>query len=754
MNRTTLKVTLLVISLLAFQFGLLNPFIPDMQVNQAIHTVFAIPAPVGSSTPFSVDANDTMETFDIPIIEPGVYRINLTFTVDSGLPAPGPDASVEYYQTSSMWIPQIGGMPQLSIFDSSSWSNVPENDTRSRELEVIAAQSGSFRIEFQITGTSSGDQVSGNLAVYQELAFSTLPNASPLGQNSTLHFTQDYTWMGLRINMPIHDLYNISTYSKMDWSTTAGWPGDGSFNPLDGVILVDPYHGDQMPYGTWNPSFNVPLGPDTNSTTWGPAISRQILDAGDYYLIGKSEDFEFLNGSYVDFTINIASIPTQVLLPSVPLQLSFNTTPNVYDNYIAVVIPEGHYFNMYYSSPIGHNWSVGTSDGWTGSYTGPYFETYESPTSSYDFNENLELGWATAMGGMAPMPGVLGDPYTEMWQADAAWGIYTNGTKGAAIPPSGMVATSRFNTFYYRAYAFPSGEPSTTFRININFEITPFPELTTSGLTFDFNSTIGPFYHIFQVPQTSGAVYKVSALATSYTSTGTIHLEEMVQPRDYENWQWTAMVSPPLAFADPPFGVSPPSSRNTNDTATLTYVAVKDGINYLWIKGPGMIGGDMTEGTVSLEVTPPIPYALGTVATVAVNSTEFVTVTFNVEAGTTYYLEFTLRPDGDTAYGSFFNIFGYSPFIISSYFQLFVVAGPTMPFGLTYRATFTAQHTGRVSFVVRGSTSQMSTASFFIGAVIPWTSTSVIAALVATAIIMIVVGSLVGYFIARRRFKP
>ena len=169
------------------------------------------------------------------------------------------------------------------------------------------------------------------------------------------------------------------------------------------------------------------------------------MEAGDYYLLVNAYVFEFLNGSLLEFTVNISPITTQILYPGVPLQLAFNTTPNVYDTYVAVTIPEGHYFNAYFSNPVGQNWTVMTYDAWSGAYSGPMFQTYADPSGFFIDQENLERGWVTevSMGG-SPAPGLIGDWNTDWWFADATYSIYVNGTNVAAVPPGGMGAMSRF----------------------------------------------------------------------------------------------------------------------------------------------------------------------------------------------------------------------------------------------------------------------------------------------------------------------
>ncbi len=745
MNRKIWKVSLLVISLLVFQFGLVNSLLPNMPGNEGLSnqaSVYALPAPVNDVTSFMVNESHPMESLEVVIIEPGIYRLNISFYVDIA-PIGGVFPFVEFYQSVSQWMPGMGTYLQTQqFFDSSTWFGMLNDSADYYDTDVIAVRTGFIRVDFGISGPSAIDQVSANLTVDQLFAFSSLPDAMPLGQNSTLEWTTDQTWQGLRINLPSDNLYNISAYTRLDWDTTAGYPG-GFISPV-GVFLIDLEHGQYLSYNMWSPGHSVPAGPDANSSTIGPMINRNLMKGGDYYLLGKSNDFTFLNSSMANFTLSISAIPTQILLPNQPLELQFNTTPNVLDTYVAVTIPEGHYFNAYFSNPSGSNWTVWGEDAWTGSYSGPYFEEYKDPSSIYNESETLERGWATAMGMGYPTPALDGNMYFEQWEAQATYTVYINGTNVAAIPPGPFGVNSWFNTFYFHVEAAPtSGIHSTTFNITANFEITPFPELTPGGLSFDFNSTIGPFYHIFAIPEASGNIYSASAIPTNYTSTGAIRIEDMMQPSPYLDWEWMSMFGPALGKSDPPSGGS--WAQNTNDSATLTYVAVRDRINYLWVRGPGMIGGDTTECQVSLDITPPMPYTLGTVSTVTLFDLDYATYTFNVVAGNTYILNLVLHYDGDIAYGYFIDIYGNTPFIVGTLFQYIIAASASFPFSMTYTASYTARYTGRVTFVVMAS----STVDFSLGE--PPMSMTTIGIIIAVGVIMMVIGLLIGYFVAKRR---
>ncbi len=746
MNKTTLKVSILIIGLLVFQCGIPTSFIPNQATENSYltATVNAIQLPVNDFLIFELNDSYTSESIEISITEPGIYGLNLSWFVEEGQP-PGVDLGADFYQSIGYYIPGMGVYLQAQqSLASPNWNNRLTNATYSYDLEVIAVRTGYLRVDFEMTDYNLGDWVSANLTVSQEFLFASSPNAMPLGQNSTLEWTEDNTWQGLRVNLPTDNFYNFTTYAGLNWNTTAGYSGE-SLAPVD-LALIDLEYGEYYTYNYWSPTHSIPAGPSINSSVIGPMIELDVLKGGDYYLIGKSDEFTYLNSSIANFTLNVFPVPAQPLLPNQPLELHFNTTPNVLYNYIAVTIPEGHYFDAYFSSPIGANWTVWGEDAWTGSFTGPYFETYEDPTTIYNESETLEHGWATTIGMGTPMPALLGNYYIEEWSAQATYTVYINGTKVTAIPPGGMSATSRFNTFYFRVEAAPTDpDHSTTFNLTANFFISPFPQLTTSGLTFEFNSTVGPFYHLFAIPEASGVIYETSAIASNYNTSGTIRIEDMEQPGAYLDWEWMAMLAPPLAIADPATG--PGASQNVNDTATLTYVAVRDRMNYLWVLGPGMIGGDMTACNVSLSITPPSPYQPGTIASVTVHDSEFACFTFNVIAGNNYLFNMELSIDGDIAYGYFIDVFGTTPFVISSIYQFFIVAAPSIPYSRIFTATYTARYSGRVTFIVLGE----GTVYFSIGLLEPPLSLTTIGIIIATAIIMTIVGILIGYLIFKRR---
>ena len=68
MNRTTLKVSILVISLLVFQFGIPRPISPLVADAGIEPVVQGIQAPVNSVTPFTLNDTDPTEVLEISIL--------------------------------------------------------------------------------------------------------------------------------------------------------------------------------------------------------------------------------------------------------------------------------------------------------------------------------------------------------------------------------------------------------------------------------------------------------------------------------------------------------------------------------------------------------------------------------------------------------------------------------------------------------------------------------------------------------------
>ena len=181
------------------------------------------------------------------------------------------------------------------------------------------------------------------------------------------------------------------------------------------------------------------------------------------------------------------------------------------------------------------------------------------------------------------------------------------------------------------------------------------------------NHTIGPIYKSFQIPVISGHIYEISAWASDYNASGGVSLFNPPVPASYEDWQWSGFFVP--LYENSPVSSSPYDASATNETAMMRFVAVRSTTIYIGAIGDDMSGpaSDTTEVTVNVTVTAPIPYALGTVATVTLNGIDFKTYTFSIMAGASYQMSLSLDATGNYGLISVFNGFGHVPFQTSAY---------------------------------------------------------------------------------------
>lgn len=668
--------------------------------------------PVGALTSFKLNYSFPYLSFGVSITQPGAYSVNASFKVESAQLL-GLDYGIDVRIPSHMWIPQLGDYADfmLESLDDAYWYDRIAGSTSSYYEEFVAVYPDALVLYFEILSPTSIDLLSVNFTVSQIYSFASAP-VIPLGANGTLQWTEDDTWRAARFTLPSNGLYNFTAYAGLDWTTTAGWPG-GTVYPFDRARLIDLLHGEMSTYDSWNPAFSVPPGPGAGSALQTYGWYLDCFAAGDYYLVGTAAAFEYLNGTALNFTLNIRQVPTLSLAPNSAVQLSFSTTANIYDAYVAVSAPQGYYHDLYFETPAGANWSVFAWDAVQGWPTGPYLQHTRDATQISTYDERLERSWSTVPFTMMGLPTqyLIGNPYTEEWRFQGTYKMYNNGSLWAALPPGGALPppTSRFNTYFLRVMATPSGGPHTnTFNVSLALDATAFLTLTTSGLTVSFNTTSGVFYHILQIPETSGRIYAVSANATKYTFSGEIAVEDMFGPAYYADWQWLPFFLLPLGKANPS-GWNYGTSYNVSGPVTLHYAAVRDGPSYLMIHGPGMpmVGGDMTEAKVSLTVTPPTTYTLGDDVTLSLHNQDFRTYSLPLIAGYRYSVSLSMDWDGLMALGYFFNDLGYTPFTVEGIMPLLiaVMTEPVMmgiPFGVHYHSVFTARETGTMTFAVVG----------------------------------------------------
>jgi hypothetical protein len=185
-------------------------------------------------------------------------------------------------------------------------------------------------------------------------------------------------------------------------------------------------------------------------------------------------------------------------------------------------------------------------------------------------------------------------------------------------------------------------------------------------------------------------------------------------------------------------------TSNVNDTATIRFVPVRSGFQYIIVFGADMIGppGDSTEVTVNATVTPPNPYSLGTVMSNSFTEWTFEIYSVSIMAGASYRLSLSLDITGDQAYWSAFNEMGFFPFAITASDLWGMVSMSTLDLTRTY----TAVVSGVISIVVYGlgpvefSFVQVGEApgSFVLGLVI--------------GLIFMIAGVIIVYVVMRRRY--
>ncbi|MFW9831732.1 MAG: hypothetical protein ACFFD8_08155, partial [Candidatus Thorarchaeota archaeon] len=160
MKKITLKVSLLVISLLVFQCGIPTPFSPNQARNSSISTVSALQLPINDFITFEINDSYTSEAIEIPITEPGVYEFNLSWTVEEGQP-PGVDLDLDLSQSIGWYIHAMGiYLNTLQAFNGENWNNRLTNATDYFETEIIAVRAGVIRADFRLTDYTLGDWIS------------------------------------------------------------------------------------------------------------------------------------------------------------------------------------------------------------------------------------------------------------------------------------------------------------------------------------------------------------------------------------------------------------------------------------------------------------------------------------------------------------------------------------------------------------------------------------------------------------------
>jgi len=281
--RKAIWIRLVLIGILLLQIPILQIPLARTSSHEKETPVLALPTPDAPvDTQVKVVLNNTHDNllFNVPISDPGLYNYTMTMLVDSADPGMGIDLYLRLYESVNEYVPQLDTyLPKDREFDSGQWWNFLPGWSSQYWTEFMVVQSGSAIIEFDLTWYTPWDQVSVNFTISQQYSFADAPSA-PLGQNTTMRWTEEDAWNVTTFTAPSNALYNISLSASVPYSTTAGWPGDPNFFMFDVLALFDLIYGSRMSYSEWMPTCNIPAGPATGVATW-TAMQTIPLPAGD-----------------------------------------------------------------------------------------------------------------------------------------------------------------------------------------------------------------------------------------------------------------------------------------------------------------------------------------------------------------------------------------------------------------------------------------------------------------------------------------
>lgn len=701
-------IRLVLIGILLIQIPILQIPLAGTTLHEKETTTLALPTPdVPLDTQVTVVLNNTHDNllFNVPISDPGLYNYTMVMLVDSADPGMGVDLYLRLYESVNEYVPQLDTyLPKDREFDSGQWWTYFEGMASLYWTEFMVVQPGSAVIEFDLTWYTPWDQVSVNFTVSQQYSFADAPSA-PLGQDTTIRWTEENAWNVTTFTVPSNALYNISLSASVPYSTTAGWPGEPSFFMFDVLALFDLIYGARMSYSEWMPTCNIPVGPAVGVATW-TAMQTIPLPAGDYYLVARSLPFLFLNGTYIDLTLYVEQVSTTALGADESIELNFNTAGPVLDAYVAVTVPSNYMVDFYMSNPEGGNWTVATIDAWHGMPVPPTYDYYEDLTTNLTMDTRYQYGVTIKQPVTmnSPGSGLLGEQYFEPFMFLGTEVAYLDNVPQIATFPAFGGPACFWNRFYLLVQATPGfiGPASLTFNISLNLDTTPLPQLTTTDVIVPINQTIGPFYHGFLLTVESGVTYEFSA-APNYTSNGVVMLQALsVQGEFYKDWgvgaYWSLFKAVGMAGIMAP-GVM--ATYSVNDTISVRFTAVRDTTMLMVVLGtqPMLGPSDTTTLNVSLSIIQPTDYTLGSEYEVTTTSTEYDFTSFNVPliAGYRYQVSLSINHGSIFATGIFFDDAGHTPFDLSLYDQWITVEHNTI---MSFTRTYTATQTGIVTFAL------------------------------------------------------
>lgn len=697
MRRTRLSLTLLLV-LAMVQIS--NPFsfaglVPGLLQAHSIALTEMDTIPLDTQTTLVFNSTHDTETFSLVINTPVQLGFNVSVFVDAASPFLHLD--VDMRQTEAQYFPHLNDyIHSVNNFWSDSFPYwLLTGNSYGEYEEFVTINPGMLFIYFDLYWPNPSDQVTVNFTLNQLFDLSSATEYT-WDQLQDTSWPNDGEWAGSKFTIPEVDLYNVSIYGELDYTTTAGWLGDSFFQPFTKLELMDGIYGENLLIDFYNPWFDIPAGAGSGTANWSE-WNHYRFPAEDYYFFGNIGGFEFLNGSQVTMQMAITPVSMPMLAINQTAELSFNSSLPSNVAYVGITAHQGYRYSLYFDNPIGANWSVECYDvyGW---WLPPSYFHYQDSTSYSIVEDRFEncFVYAIPMMGSTPTPSLTGEDYYELYSFGGTDVVYVNDTAtGASMASNGYQNT--IETFYIQVFANPfGGIPTTEFNITLNFEAYAIPLLDTSGTTVAVNQTIGPFYQAFALPVVSGFEYEITAWASDYNMSGVAGVFIAPAPQGYLDWQWSGYY--PLFLTTPTSGI-PFQVTNVNDTATIRFIAVRHTTLYVGVVGMSMTGpppSDTTEMTVNITTTAPEPYAMGTVMTETLQNMEFKTYSVNLVAGTTYRLSFSLDASGNYALLSFFDGNGYTPFALS----IFTLWAEVASDFLNYTNTYTALATGPMTIVL------------------------------------------------------
>ncbi|MFX1510200.1 MAG: hypothetical protein ACFFBR_07860 [Promethearchaeota archaeon] len=706
--RKAIWIRLVLIGILLIQIPILQIPLAGTPLHEKETSTPALPTPdVPLDTQITVVLNNTHDNllFNVPISDPGIYIYTMIMYVDRADPGMGVDLYLQLYESVNEYVPQIDTyLPKDREFISHPWWTYFAGMSSPYWQDFMVAQPGAVVIEFDFTWYTPWDQVSVNFTVSQEYSFADATSA-PLGQDTSIRWTEEDAWNVTTFTVPSNALYNISLSGSVPYSTTAGWPGDPSFSMFNVMALFDLIYGSRLSYSEWFPTVNIPVGPAVGAATW-TAMQTVPLPAGDYYLVARSMPFLFLNGTYLDLTLHVESVSTLALGADESLSLYFDAADPVNDAYVAVTVPANSMVDFYLNNPEGGNWTVATYDAWHGMSLPPTYDYYEDPSTNLTletrYNYGVALKQPVTM--INPGSGLLGEQYLEPFVFVGTEVAYIDDVPQLATFPAFGGPTCFWNTFYIIVEATPGfvGPPSATFNISLNLDTSPLPQLTTTSVIVPINQTIAPFYHGFLLTVESGVTYEISA-TPSYTSNGVVMLQGLsAQGEFYKDWgigsYW------PLFKAVGMGGMMAPgvlATYGVNDTISVRFTAVRNTTMLFVVLGtqPMLGPSDTTELNVQMTITQPTVYTIGSEYTVTTTSTEYDFTAYNVPviAGYRYQIRLSIDHGSIFATGICFDDAGHTPFSTTVYDQWISVSHTAL---MSSTRIYTATQTGTVTFAL------------------------------------------------------